>query len=117
MGLGLNILEYVFPVLGGPSPEQVTVALGTAFSIGGGSFITAAHCVKEGREMGWHGLGFADLTTRELKACWIESYLMEEALDVAVLYAPALRDKPALKWRLDLQVMGEDIVARISVRS
>ncbi|MCI5137032.1 MAG: serine protease [Candidatus Electrothrix sp. AR1] len=63
----IDMYKYSFPVIGGDirhdtqEPSMVLNQIyGTAFSIGSGFFLTAAHVINSVREHKWHGLGYSE---------------------------------------------------------
>jgi hypothetical protein len=63
----INVFEHIFPVVGGSAQPKATESIilikqvyGTAFSIGGGFFLTAAHVIHSAQENEWCGVGFTD---------------------------------------------------------
>jgi len=76
------IFEYVLPIFIGPAAMKPSAVEGTAFGIGDGCFVTAAHCIREGMNSGWMALGTTD--GKDVHVWNIDRYELVDAYDLAV---------------------------------
>lgn len=92
----INVLEYVLPLVIGVEPMKPTVVEGTAFGIGDGCFVTAAHCLGEGAKSGWMAVGTTD--GKRIRAWNITAYELVHAYDFAVFRADVEVPVKCFSW-------------------
>lgn len=90
------IFDYVFPVFIGSEVMKPTVVEGTAFGIGDGRFVTAAHCLREGMKSGWMALGTTD--GKQLRAWNIVAWELVDDYDLAVFHADVSVPVKCFPW-------------------
>jgi len=97
----INTHDYVFPIIAGESGGTATIVknvLGTAFSIGGGYFLTCDHVLKNGDGFGEVRLGRSNLVATKWESIVILGNSRHEDLDVAILYVPHAKDIQCMEW-------------------
>ena len=90
------IFDYVFPAFIGPDVMRPTVVEGTAFGIGDGRFVTAAHCLREGVKSGWMALGTTD--GKQVRAWDISAWELVDDYDLAVFHADVAVPVKCFPW-------------------
>jgi Trypsin-like peptidase domain len=81
----LFIFDYVLPLFVGREVMKPIAVEGTAFGIGAGCFMTAAHCIREGVSLGWMALGTTD--GKQLRAWNISAWELVDDYDLAIFQA------------------------------
>jgi hypothetical protein len=94
----VQAFDYVLPIFAGPDAASPTAIVGSAFCIGSGRYITAAHCLREGMQVGWMGVG------RPGDGNWrvwqITRWEVIEGCDVGVFQAAIPPPAPCFPWSL-----------------
>ena len=111
---GLNVFELVLPVIGADSTEtgelKTREAFGTAFTIGGGVYLTAGHVWENALAFPKQGIGILpDQTERpgHMLICRVDESEVLKDYDLAILKSPAVSWK-AFPWSTaDLTLLEE----------
>lgn len=93
----INIFEYVLPLFAGRKVLEPTVVEGTAFGIGGGCFLTAAHCIREAMALGWMAVGTID--GKRIRAWNIPAWELADDYDIALFRAEVDPPVSHFCWR------------------
>jgi hypothetical protein len=103
------IFDYILPIFVGPSVMKPTAVESTAFGIGGGCFITAAHCIREGMKFGWMALGTTD--GKEVRWWNITGCDLADDYDLAVFQADVSVPLKSFPWHTSQLPMTTNVKA------
>lgn len=106
----VNAFTHVFPVIAGGHGEDsqrilVSDVFGTAFSVGNGFYLTAAHVVRGALEKGNVYLGY--VVDRIWAAAPVSDHELLEDSDVAIVAAASVPSAVSLPWNMDKESMLE----------
>lgn len=113
LGSQLDLRHISLGVMAGNRESSVDIAIGTAFSIGGGFFVTAGHVARELQTYGHQYLGFlthaAGLGAAPYMLGTVSSVEYHDAYDLAILGSSG-GAHITLQWVLDDVALLTDIV-------
>jgi hypothetical protein len=105
----LFIFDYVLPLFIGRELMKPTAVEGTAFGIGDGCFVTAAHCLRSGMKAGWMALGTTD--GKQIKVWNISSWELIDGYDLAVFRADVSVSVKKFPWHEHELPMNTSVTA------